>query len=229
MTVRIALIALGALAIGSPLSGATAPTVVDVTAGKPSEFAFKLSKAIGIPSGIVVFHVTNRGAVPHGLKVCAAPVRVRAAKANACAGPATRTIKPGGTATLTVTLPRAGLYEYLSSIAGQPAKGMKGLLGVKVVTAPPAPAPGPTITTTAPPVPTGTTASPAPTSTDTGAGSQLFVNLGCSSCHSAAEVRAMGVPITSALNTSHPLQFPNGPLTASQISALAAYLSGSER
>jgi plastocyanin len=101
--------------------------VVSVTAGKPSEFAFTLSKTAGLP-GLVTFKVTNRGALAHAFAV---------------GGAATRILKPGQSALLTVTFDKPGSYEYRSSVQGQAAKGMKGRL-VVVSTLPPAkPAPKP--------------------------------------------------------------------------------------
>src|SRR6185437_13749502 len=73
------------------------PIAVAVTAGKPTEFSFKLSKASMIPVGPVVFNVTNKGKVAHNFKVCTA---VGAKTANACAGKVTKTIKPGQSAKL---------------------------------------------------------------------------------------------------------------------------------
>jgi len=100
--------------------------VVTVTAGKPSEFAFTLSKASGLP-GLVTFRVTNRGALAHAFTV---------------AGAATRILRPGQSTLLTVSFDKPGTYEYRSSVQGQAAKGMKGRL--VVVSGVPAakPAPG---------------------------------------------------------------------------------------
>jgi plastocyanin len=86
--------------------------VVTVTAGKPSEFAFTLSKTSGLP-GLVTFKVTNRGALAHAFTV---------------AGAATRVLRPGQSALLTVNFGKPGTYEYRSSVEGQAAKGMKGRL-----------------------------------------------------------------------------------------------------
>jgi plastocyanin len=88
--------------------------VVTVTAGKPSEFAFTVSKSSGLP-GLVTFKVTNRGTLAHAFAV---------------AGAATKVLRPGQSALLTVTFDKAGTYEYRSSVQGQAAKGMKGRLVV---------------------------------------------------------------------------------------------------
>jgi uncharacterized cupredoxin-like copper-binding protein len=84
--------------------------VVTVTAGKPSEFAFTLSKSSGLPE-LVTFKVTNRGALTHAFTV---------------GGAATRILVAGQTAILTVSFAKPGTYEYRSSVPGQAARGMRG-------------------------------------------------------------------------------------------------------
>ncbi len=111
-----------ALAWAIPASAKTAGTTVTVTAGKPSEFGFKLSTKT-VKHGSVTFKVTNGGAIPHTFKLCSSP---KGGSANACAGKATAMISPGKSATLTVTLPSAGTYEYLCTVPGHAAGGMKG-------------------------------------------------------------------------------------------------------
>ena len=105
--------------------------VITVTAGKPSEFAFTLSKSSGLP-GLVTFKVTNRGTLAHAFSV---------------AGAATRALRPGQSALLTVTFDKPGAYEYRSSLQGQAAKGMKGRLVVVSTIALPKPksAPAPAV------------------------------------------------------------------------------------
>ena len=103
-----------------------AATVVKVTAGKPSLFAFTLSTKT-VKTGTVTFDVTNKGALPHTFKVCSSN---KGGTANSCAGKGTPTIKPGKSATLTVTFSKAGTYEYLCTIPGHAAAGMKGDLKV---------------------------------------------------------------------------------------------------
>ena len=46
-------------------------------------------------------------------------------------GKTTALISPGQTATLAVTIKKAGTYDYLCTVAGHAAYGMKGLLTVK--------------------------------------------------------------------------------------------------
>jgi plastocyanin len=110
--------------------------VITVVAGKPSELAFKLSKTSMVPVGTITFKVTNMGVAFHDFKVCTIPVPTAAGVQNACFGKSTPTLKHGQSATLTVPISLAGKYEFLCTIPGHAAAGMKGLLGVGVVVAP---------------------------------------------------------------------------------------------
>jgi uncharacterized cupredoxin-like copper-binding protein len=110
--------------------GSTKVTVVTVTAGKPTELGFKLSKFSALPAGTITFKVTNQGLGGHDFKICTTPVTSLAK--NACVGKVTKLLKHGDTATLTVTLTKTGKYEYLCAVTGHAAAGMKGLLGVGV-------------------------------------------------------------------------------------------------
>ena len=206
-------------AVGKP-NGA----VVTVTAGKPSEYKFTLSKSALLPS-TVTFKVTNRGKLPHQFLICTEPTGTTTA--NSCFGDSTKTLKPGQSATLTVRFSKKGTFEFLSQTPGQAAKGMKGLIGIGVTLS------GGTPGKTATPATGGTTPATggsSPTTTATGSGSSgaaLFVSLGCSSCHSAAAAHAAGT-VTPTINSTHTGgAFTNGPLTADQISALAAYVNNS--
>ena len=109
-------------------------TVITVVAGKPGEFAFELSKSSKLHPGTFTFKVTDQGQGFHTFKVCAKPVKTAAA--NACTGKATKTVHPGQTVTLTVTITKAGKYEVLCSLPGHAAAGMKGLIGVGVAVKP---------------------------------------------------------------------------------------------
>ena len=113
LVVLVAVVALAAAV--SAFGKASATTTVAVTAGKPSELKFTLSKKT-ILKGTGVFKVTNRGALPHNFKI---------------AGKKTVTLAAGKTATLRVTFAKAGKYAYLCSIPGHAAGGMKGVLVVK--------------------------------------------------------------------------------------------------
>ena len=104
---------LGALAVALPASART--TTVAVTAAKPSEFHFTLSKRT-VLKGTVVFKVTNKGTIPHDFKI---------------AGRKTALIQPGKTATLRVVFRKAGRFTYMCTVPGHAAAGMKGVLRVK--------------------------------------------------------------------------------------------------
>jgi uncharacterized cupredoxin-like copper-binding protein len=111
-----------ALVLPDAAAAARAQTTVNVTAGKPSEFRFTLSKK-SFPHGTVVFKLTNGGAIPHDLKICASP---KGGLANSCAGKVTRLISPGQSVTLSYTFKTKGTYEYLCTVPGHAAAGMKG-------------------------------------------------------------------------------------------------------
>jgi len=101
-------------------------TKVTVAAGKPSEFAFQLSKK-SVPLGTVKFTVTNKGTISHTFKVCSSS---KGGKANACAGKVTKLLAPKRSATLTIVFKKKGTYEYLCTVPGHAAAGMKGDLKV---------------------------------------------------------------------------------------------------
>ena len=104
---------------------ATTKTTNSVVAGKPSEFKFTLSKT-SVPLGTVTFKITNQGALPHDFMVC-----TKGGLANSCAGKVTKLISPGQSASLTVTFKQKGSYEYLCTVPGHAAAGMKGNLKVR--------------------------------------------------------------------------------------------------
>lgn len=107
-------VAVAGLALaGSALAAPTATTVT-VTAGKPSELRFTLSKR-SVPAGIVTFKVTNKGTATHDFKI---------------AGKKTKLLAAGKTATLRVTL-KKGKAAFLCTVPGHAAAGMKGTLTVK--------------------------------------------------------------------------------------------------
>jgi uncharacterized cupredoxin-like copper-binding protein len=127
---RVLLPALAALVlVAVPVAQAKpvrAAATITVTAGKPSEFGFKLS-AKTVAHGAVTFTITNGGNVPHDFKVCSKATTV---KADTCAGKGTTLITPGSSKTLKVTFLKAGSYEYLCTVAGHAIAGMKGLIKV---------------------------------------------------------------------------------------------------
>ena len=105
----IALLALAPLAVGR--THAATSTTVKVAA---SEFKFVLSKKTA-KRGIVVFRVTNVGAVQHDFEI---------------SGRKTRLLSHGQTATLRVTFLRKGHYPYKCTVPGHAAQGMKGVFTI---------------------------------------------------------------------------------------------------
>jgi uncharacterized cupredoxin-like copper-binding protein len=121
------LVAASLVLVAVPVALATrAATTVTVTAGKPSEFGFKLSTK-SFPHGAVTFKITNGGNLPHDFSICTAPTKTAA---NTCARKGTALISPGSSATFKYTFAKAGTYEYLCTVTGHAAGGMKGLLKV---------------------------------------------------------------------------------------------------
>ena len=147
----VGLLAAGAVASSAIFSthGRPKANVITVVAGKPSELRFALSKSTKLKVGTYTFKVTNKGLGFHTFKFCTAPVKT-AAK-NTCVGKVTKTLHPGQSASFTVTIKKAGKYEYLCSIPGHAAAGMKGLIGFGVAVKPAPPPPPPTSTGVAPP------------------------------------------------------------------------------
>lgn len=120
-------LAVTALALAAPaLASRHAATKVTVTAGKPTEFGFVLSKK-KVPAGKVAFTVHNGGSIPHDFKVCTSP---KGGLADSCKGTGTKLIDPGASAKLTLTLAK-GRHEYLCTVPTHAAAGMKGDLTVR--------------------------------------------------------------------------------------------------
>ena len=118
---RIGLLAL--VAVCAPLAwalpavahqSAARATTVTVTAGKPAEFRFTLSKK-SAPLGTVTFKVTNKAALPHDFKIN---------------GHKTTLLTPGQTKSLKVTFTKKGSYPYLCTVTGHAAAGMKGIFKI---------------------------------------------------------------------------------------------------
>ena len=117
-SLAVVVAALAALAVAVSAFGSTdrqTATAVAVTAGKPSEFRFTLSKRT-VPKGVTTFKVTNRGTINHDFKI---------------AGKKSAVLAAGKSATLRITFRKAGKYAYLCTLPGHAAGGMKGTLTVK--------------------------------------------------------------------------------------------------
>jgi len=109
----VAALALAGSALAAPTKGAA--TTVAVTAGKPSELKFTVSKAT-VAKGAVTFTVTNKGTLSHDFKIN---------------GKKTALIAKGKSATLKVTFTKTGKFQYLCTVPGHAAAGMKGTITVK--------------------------------------------------------------------------------------------------
>jgi predicted lipoprotein with Yx(FWY)xxD motif/plastocyanin len=104
----------------------TQATKLSVSAGSPSEFKFTLSKT-SVPLGTVTFTITNKGTIPHDFKLCSSP---KGGLANTCTGRVSALVSSGASSTLTIKFTKKGTYEYLCTVAGHAAAGMKGILKV---------------------------------------------------------------------------------------------------
>ena len=159
----LAWVAAGLVAATGAASAAAAPkppaskpkvttTSVAVTmSSSASPFAF--SKTELIPAGAVSFRVTNSGSSSQAFEICLSPAGATLLDHCDGTGRLTQSLASGQSQTLSVTLPKNGLYEYLGIPAGQTSPVVTGLIGVgvKVKTLPPA-APVSTATpTSAPP------------------------------------------------------------------------------
>jgi uncharacterized cupredoxin-like copper-binding protein len=89
-------------------------TIVRVTAGKPTEFKFTVSRT-AVPHGAVTFAVKNAGTLPHNFKIN---------------GKMTRLLAGGQSQNLTIVFAKPGKYPYLCTITGHADAGMKGILVV---------------------------------------------------------------------------------------------------
>jgi uncharacterized cupredoxin-like copper-binding protein len=107
-------VALGSLVVTVAALGSSSKTAVTVTAGKPSELKFTLSKKTAV-KGVVSFAVTNKGKLAHDFKI---------------AGKKTKLLKAGTRATLTVTIAKPGKYQFLCTVKGHADGGMKGTFTV---------------------------------------------------------------------------------------------------
>ena len=107
-------VVLGSLVVAVAAFGSSSKTSVAVTAGKPAELKFNLSKKAA-PKGLISFAVTNKGSLAHDFKI---------------AGKKTKQLKAGAKTTLTVTIAKPGKYQFLCTVKGHAAGGMKGTFTV---------------------------------------------------------------------------------------------------
>src|SRR5436309_6601436 len=103
---------------------AAAPTSKTVTVGE-QEFSITPSSIALTKPGTYTFRITNKGKIGHALEVEGHGVEQK-----------TGTIAPGKTATLQVSLAKAGSYEVYCPIDGHRDKGMQATLTVGGTAAP---------------------------------------------------------------------------------------------
>jgi mono/diheme cytochrome c family protein len=176
-------------------SSAGRVTTVTVTAGKPSELSFKLSKSSNITPGLVVFKVTNGGKLTHDFKICTRPAT--SMSANSCTGKVTMRLKPGQSTLMAALTLKKGQYEFLCTVPGHASAGMKGLVGIGVKVSAATNndnnlAVGGTTTTK---TTTTTTTSTGVTETLVGNpanGASVWASAGCAACHTLRAAGATG-------------------------------------
>jgi uncharacterized cupredoxin-like copper-binding protein len=137
-------------------SGGASTTAADATTKvtvKASEFKYTFSRR-SAPTGTIVFTVINKGKISHDFKI---------------AGKKTRTLAPGKSQVLRVTIKKKGQYAFLCTLFGHAKAGMKGKYAIAV-----APVKTTTVTTTQPPP---TTTTPPPTGTVGNANTTVTVGM----------------------------------------------------
>jgi uncharacterized cupredoxin-like copper-binding protein len=107
----VAVVAVAAVSVFTVVAyaGSNHATATKITV-KATEFKFTLSKK-SAPHGKVTFKVTNKGHITHDFKIN---------------GKKTPMLKPGKSASLTVTLKKGKKYRYICTVPGHAAAGMKG-------------------------------------------------------------------------------------------------------
>jgi uncharacterized cupredoxin-like copper-binding protein len=118
----IALFAVAVMAVGAataqagraPATAGHAALLARVNVAA-SEFKFVLNKK-SAGRGVVIFKVTNVGAVEHDFQI---------------SGRKTKMLSHGQSATLRVTFLRKGAYAYKCTVPGHAAAGMKGVFTIK--------------------------------------------------------------------------------------------------
>lgn len=121
----VALCSLSAvLVFALPAGASTKAKIVNVVAGKPSEFKYTFSLSTSkFATGTYEFKLTDKGTLPHDLKICSSD---KGGTADTCSGHASSTISPGGSTSITFDFKTKGTYEYLCTLPGHAAAGMKG-------------------------------------------------------------------------------------------------------
>ena len=122
-----AVVGVFALVAAIPALASTKAASIKVSITKTKEFAFTLSPK-SAAHGVITFTISNGGNLPHDFQLCSKPSS--SPSATSCTGKKTALISPGASAKLTVVVLKAGTYQYLCTVPGHAAAGMKGLLKV---------------------------------------------------------------------------------------------------
>ena len=122
-----AVVGVFALVAAIPAFASTKAASIKVSITKTKEFAFTLSPK-SAAHGVITFTISNGGNLPHDFQLCSKPSS--SPSATSCTGKKTALISPGASAKLTVSVLKAGTYEYMCTVPGHAAAGMKGLFKV---------------------------------------------------------------------------------------------------
>ena len=122
-----AVVGVFALVAALPAFASTKAASIKVSITKTKEFAFTLSPK-SAAHGVITFTISNGGNLPHDFQLCSKPSS--SPSATSCTGKKTALISPGASAKLTVSVLKAGTYEYMCTVPGHAAAGMKGLFKV---------------------------------------------------------------------------------------------------
>jgi len=122
-----AVVGVFALVAALPAFATTKAASIKVSITKTKEFAFTLSPK-SAAHGVITFTISNGGNLPHDFQLCSKPSS--SPSATSCTGKKTALISPGASAKLTVSVLKAGTYEYMCTVPGHAAAGMKGLFKV---------------------------------------------------------------------------------------------------
>ena len=121
------LLALLALMATAACGGGSGPRTVDLDFKGYDDFSYN-RESVEVPAGAsVVVNFENEGALDHSWVLISSRVEAATATdADAIAGATTGAVPAGESSTVTFTAPPPGEYEFICTVPGHAASGMKG-------------------------------------------------------------------------------------------------------